>query len=92
VNPLLAVALELAGARGGFRVHYKPDLLSSTRQLRFGSTPGIFGGRIDFVVAWSPEVLPFLVAGQHAAWHDFEHEHCRTWIEGVGCRCDVEPL
>lgn len=92
MNPLLAVALELAGSRGGVQVRFMPALLSSTRQLRYVSTLGIFGGRIDFVIAWSPEVLRFLVAGQHAGWHDSEHEHCRTWTDAAGCRCDVEPM
>jgi hypothetical protein len=92
VNPLLAVALELAGLEVGSGCTTSPTC--SRAPGSFGSVRplGSSGGRIDFVVAWSPEVLRFLVAGQHAAWHDFEHEHCRTWIEGVGCRCDVEPL
>lgn len=92
MNPLFAVALELAVARGGVRVRFAPALLSSSRQIRYASIAGAFGGRVDFVVAWSPEVLRFLVSGNHAPWHDFEHEHCRTWTDAAGCRCDVEPL
>lgn len=74
---------------GRLEVLYRPNLLTSSRQVRMVRVTDELGCR-NVMIAWSPAVLRIVLAS-FAAWHD-EPDHCRTWTDAAGCRCEVEPL
>lgn len=77
----LDVLLLLSGA-SGTRVLFKPDLLPGTRTIYRA-----WLGAGEVLVVWSSAVLAQMLEG--VVWHD-DADHCRTWTEGGGCRCDIE--
>lgn len=72
------------------RVVFRPDLLRRTRQVMMAELGAevTASRRVEVIlVAWSPELLNHTLRG--VLWHDDEHEHCRTWSDAAGCRCDL---
>ncbi len=43
------------------------------------------------LIAYNESTLLQMCSG--AVWHDdVDRDHCRTWTDGGGCRCDVEGM
>lgn len=90
-HALLYRAIELQAA-GALKIIERPEYLSGTRVVTFVADPGgPFTKAQVVMVVWSQQVL-HLMLHPFAGWHDdHEGDHCRTFTEAAGCRCDVEP-
>lgn len=73
----------------GLEVKSAPWLLRTTRTRKVIEVSGLMRPTL---IVWSESVLRLMINHTHAEWHDdHDTEHCRTYTEGGGCRCDVEP-
>ena len=89
IGDVLEGALSMPGGR--VSVLERPELLRGTRYLTV-VVPDPMRPHQVTLITWSKRLLPMLLH-PFALWHDdHEADHCRTWADAGGCRCEVEPL
>ncbi len=72
----------------GLRVYFRPEILRRSTTAYRVMLPHPYAGVENAIVVWSPVVLRMMIAGSKP-WHD-DADHCRTWGDGCGCRCETE--